>query len=123
MEKIIRKLEEELIQAMVSSDVEKLDELIDDSLVFVSPGGSLASKEMDIAMHSQKVQEMEEIIPEDMQIQIHGDIAIVTVLTHIKGRYGVMDITGDYRYLRVWKKVSPISQKYKIIAGSVTKVS
>lgn len=122
MEKIIRKLEEELIQAMVSSDVEKLDELIDDSLVFVSPGGSLASKEMDIAMHSQKVQEMEEIIPEDMQIQIHDDIAIVTVLTHIKGRYGVMDITGDYRYLRVWKKVSPIAQKYKIIAGSVTKI-
>lgn len=118
-EKII-KLEEELRLAMISSDVAKLNELIDDSLVFISSQGVVCSKEMDLKAHENKIQKITELNQAEQSIQINENNAVVTVLASLKGEYASFDISGDYRYLRIWGKVN---NTYKIIAGSVTKLS
>lgn len=116
----IIRLEEELRRAMLSSDVEKLDELIDESLVFITPDGQIATKQMDLEFHRNKIQKMSELNQQEQQIQIFDNTAIVMVIADINGVFGEIAIKGKFRYLRVWSK---INDNWKIIAGSVTKIS
>lgn len=116
----IIKLEEELRQAMMASDTEKLDELIDESLVFIAPDGNIATKQMDLAIHKSKIQKMSKLSPSEQAIKIHDDFAVVTVKMEISGTYLDFDISGHYRYLRIWKK---FGDNWKIVAGSVVKIA
>lgn len=117
-DKIIQK-EEELRLAMLASDVDKLGLLIDDSLVFIGPDGSVVTKEMDLAAHKSKMQVMSEITPSEQIIVLYDNFVTVTVKMSIKGFYSDFDISGDYRYLRVWKK---FGEDYRIVSGSVSKI-
>lgn len=119
MESEIIKLEEELRQAMLTNDVEVLDKLIVDSLVFTTPDGNIATKEMDLAAHKAKLQSMSELELSERTIKIYDNSAVVTVKADIKGYFGEMDISGSYRYIRVWSK---INSQWQIIAGSVVKI-
>lgn len=116
----IIKLEEDLRQAMLSSDVKKLDELIDDSLVFIGPDGSVASKQIDLDAHRSKIQKIQELNPTEQVIKDFGSFVAVTVKMAITGTYGDFDISGNYRYLRVWKNNNGT---FKIVTGSVTKIA
>lgn len=113
-------VEEELRLAMLNNDVTKLDGLINDSLVFVGPDGSIASKQMDLESHRNKIQKMSELNPSEYNIQEQENSAIVTLKMEIKGTYGDWDISGFYRYLRIWQN---INNKWQIVAGSVTKLN
>lgn len=121
MKSEILKLEEDLRQAMLKNDVEKLNQLIDDSLVFVGPDGNIATKQMDLDAHKNNIQTMTEMIPREQSMQqIKDDFVVVTVKMEIAGTYANFDISGSYRYLRIWKK---INDSWKIVAGSVVKIS
>lgn len=116
MLKIIKNLEEELRLAMLANDVNKLDELISDSLVFVLPNGVVATKQMDLESRKSGFTKMTKLSPSEQQIEICDNFAIVTVKMEIEGLYGDMKIDGNYRYIRTWTK---INEKYQIISGSV----
>lgn len=118
IDKIIKR-EEELRLAMLNSDVEKLDELIDDSLVFVAPNGMVATKEMDLSTHRSGIQKMTQLVQSEQTIQIQNDFAIVTVKADITGTYADTSISGQYRYLRIWSK---INDAWKVVAGSVVQI-
>lgn len=118
-ETIIKK-EEELRLAMITSDVEKLNELIDDSLVFTGPDGNIATKALDLQAHRSKMQKISELTPSEQTVKLHDNFAVVTVKMQLVGTYGDFDISGIYRYLRVWTK---IQGDLKVVAGSVTKIS
>lgn len=116
----IIKLEEELRLAMLYSDVKKLDELIDDSLTFIIPDGKIITKQMDLNGHLSKIQTTEELSPSEQTVQVLDEnCAIVTVNMRVIGSYNKIDISGNYRYLRIWKK---INQNWKVVAGSVTQI-
>lgn len=115
---IIQK-EEELRQAMLSNDIQKLDELIDKSLVFVAPNGLIATKQMDLETHKNKLQKISKLTPSEQQIIIHDNSIVVSVVMEIVGSFAQTDISGNYRYLRIWNK---INNNWKIVAGSVTKI-
>lgn len=111
----IKKLEEELRQAMLTNNVEKLDELISDCLIFVLPNGVVANKQMDLNSRKSGFTKMTKLSPSEQQIEIQDDFAIVTVKMELEGTYGDMVIDGNYRYIRTWAK---INDKYQIISGS-----
>lgn len=117
--KEIQKKEEELRLAMVASDVQKLDELIDDNLTFISPFGCVVSKQMDLDAHESKAQILTKLEPFEQKIDLRDNFVVVTVKMILEGTYSNMDISGKYRYLRIWQKVE---SKWKIVAGSVSKV-
>lgn len=119
MESEIIKLEEELRLAMIASDVEKLNELISDSLVFVSPNGYVASKKDDLDAHRSGIQKITSLVPSEMIIQSYGDFFVVNVKMDLDGTFANQSITGAYRYTRIWTKVS---DKFQIVAGSVVKI-
>lgn len=116
----ILKLEEDLRQAMLHSDVKKLDELIDDSLIFVSPSGGVATKPMDLQAHRMKTQKMSKLSPSEQVIQIYDNCVTVCVKMEIVGTYDDISISGTYRYLRVWSKTK---DSWKVVAGSVVQIS
>ena len=120
MEQEIIILEEDLRLAMLNNDVKKLDELIHNNLSFISPDGAIATKEMDLAAHRNKIQIMSELVPSEQVIKFEKNIAIVTVKMEITGTYGTFDISGNYRYLRIWSK---FDDKWQIISGAVVKIS
>lgn len=120
MKQMISLLEEELRLAMLNSDVEKLNELIDDSLLFSCPDGSLATKQMDLDVHKSRLQKMTELMPSEQEIQVHDNFAVVTVKMKMTGTFGETDISGQYRYLRIWSKSN---NKWKVCAGSVVQIS
>ena len=111
--------EEELRLAMIKSNVAKLDELIDDSLIFTGPDGNVATKTMDLEAHSNKIQKITELAPSEQVIKLHDDFAVASVKMKMSGTYGDFDISGLYRYLRIWTK---IQGRWKVVAGSVTKI-
>lgn len=119
MEDKIKILEEELRLAMINNDADKLDELIDDSLVFIGPDGSVATKEDDLAAHRAKIQLIQEINPSQTQIVINEGFVVVILRAAIAGSFSGVSISGDYRYLRVWKQ---FGDTFRIIAGSVSSI-
>lgn len=119
MKSEIIKLEEELRLAMVNSDVDKLDELIDDSLIFTTPDGKIATKQMDLEVHRSQVQKISELVPSEQIVKIYENCAVVTVKMKLIGDYNGINISGLYRYTRLWAK---IDDKWKIVAGSVVQI-
>jgi hypothetical protein len=117
---IIKNQEEILRNAMINSDIEVLDELLSDDMLFVGPDGSAVTKDIDISAHKSKVQKMTSIVQSGQRIQKYDEETyVVAVKCEVKGTFGEMKIDGNYSYLRVWKKEN---EKFRIIAGSVFKI-
>ena len=56
---------------------------------------------------------------DDMKVQVHGDMAIVTYKTTDKGKYKGIDISGDYRWIDVFVKKDG---KWLLVAGQGTPI-
>ena len=112
---IIRQQEARLREAMLHADVLTLDELIHDQLTFLLPSGHVISKEMDLNNYRRGYMFLSEVNQEDLEIQVHDETAIVTMVAKLKGLFQNEAFEGRFRYLRVWKYVEG---KWQILAGS-----
>jgi ketosteroid isomerase-like protein len=113
----IKQYEDTLLQAMLAHDVEKLDALLHDDLLFITPDGQTITKSMDLDAHRKGLMVIERISTTIEQINIIGDNAVVTLLMDTKGKMIDMPIEGRFRYIRVWKK---LGADFKVIGGSCT---
>lgn len=111
----IEELENQLLDAMLNANVETLNRLIHPDLLFNSAMGQTITKEMDLESYRSGLMIVNSITASDQQINIIEDTAVVAVTIDINAKYGVQDISGKVRFLRVWKK---IESRYQIIAGS-----
>ncbi len=117
MKETIEHKEEELRLAMISSDVDALDDLIDDSLIFTLPTGDIATKSMDLDAHSSGVQKITELKCLAQKIVLHDTFAVVASKMELKGNFLESSIDGIYSYSRTWKK---IGSSWKVVAGQVS---
>jgi len=115
----ISRLEDKLRQAMLTSDVATLNELIADTLVFTMIDGSVLGKEDDLAAHRSKALTLTLLEPSDQHIQMYDDVAVVAVRTHMRGTYAGSDFEGVNRYTRVWLRTRG---RWQIIAGHVSPI-
>ena len=111
----IAKLENQLLDAMLNANIETLDKLIHPDLLFNSAMGQTITKEMDLQSYSSGLMTINSINASDQQINILKDTATVVVTIDIVGKYGIQNISGKVRFLRVWKQ---FDSGYQIIAGS-----
>jgi hypothetical protein len=114
---LIKKLEEELRLAMLESNVEILDKLIADTLVFTLPNGDTANKQMDLHAHNSGFQKLNKLSQYDQQIQLYDNFAVVTVKVELNGKYGDDSISGNYCYTRIWSK---LNDRWQVVAGHVS---
>jgi ketosteroid isomerase-like protein len=116
----IQHVEQQLQQAMLQSDVQALDQLLHDDLVFNFYTGTIAGKQEDLASHASHTTQFTEItFAEPPVIRLYGETAIVSVKTHLTLTFHGTPFAGFYRYLRVWHYQE---ERWQIVAGSISVV-
>lgn len=94
--------EERLRQAMLASDVGVLNELIAPTIIITSHLGELLGKQDDLAAHESGLIKIHELKPFEQHIQVHREVAIVSVRMQLSGSYNSSPANGDFRFTRVW---------------------
>ena len=107
--------ENRLLEALKTGDINVLDELIHDDLIFNIPTGQTITKAMDIDNYRSGILIVSEILATDQVIKSIDDISTVAVTLHLKAKYADQIVDGKFRYLRVWKL---FDNSWKVIAGS-----
>ena len=113
----IRDVERQLQQAMVKNDVQALERLIHDDLVFIDVEGNVQGKRDDIDSHASGavVQTAVEFVEEPV-MQLHGETAVVAVKAHVKVQLQGNPVEALCRYLRVWLFQD---ERWQILSGGV----
>ncbi|MBD1907829.1 nuclear transport factor 2 family protein [Funiculus sociatus GB2-A5] len=115
----IENLEEKLRQAMLSSDVAVLDELIADDLVWTMHTGKVVNKQFDLEMHSSGIFRFTSLDISDRQIHFYGDCVVVTLKMDAAGIYNGQAFSENFRFTRVWVQRQ---NRWQIVAGHVSQV-
>jgi len=108
--------EKKLLLAMKTNNVELLDQLLHDELLFNGPSGETATKAMDLENYRSGNINLHTLESSDLMLNMVGDDIVVAVTVEIKGNYLGQEIDGKFRYLRIWKL---FENNWKVIAGSV----
>ena len=105
---------------MLRSDVNELDKLISDDLLFVGPGGEMLRKQDDLNVHRLGIQKLDQADWLEVLVRMHGNTAVSVVTAFLSGSFGDKAFSGRFRYCRFWS----LSQDgWKIIGGSVAPIS
>jgi len=108
-------MEKEILDAMLNSDIERLNELIHKDLLFNIPSGQTITKDLDLENYRSGNMKLEDITSSKQSINLIGDTAVVAVTITMKGKFINHILDGEYRIIRVWKM---IGNNWKVIAGS-----
>jgi Domain of unknown function (DUF4440) len=108
--------EASLLEAMKTSNVDLLDQLLHDQLLFNGPTGETATKAMDLSNYRSGSVNLTTVEASEPMLSLIGDDVVVAVTVTLIGNYSGQDINGKFRYLRVWKQ---LDNGWKVIAGSV----
>lgn len=101
----IKHAEDSLRSAMLERDVETLERLLDDEVLFVSGSGGVLTKHDDLANYRSGRQVITGHKPRELQIALFGEeIAIATVIVELEGSFDDRRFSGTYRYIRTWRR-------------------
>ena len=112
---LIIQLESQLKKAMIAGDISTLDNLLHDDLLFVIPNGQTVTKAMDLQNFKQGLINLVEISIQELDVNIIGDNAIVSIQINMVGCFNDQPFQGDFKYIRIWKK---IDDTWKVIGGA-----
>lgn len=119
-EQDVQRSEARLCKAMLESDLEELDALLADELVFTNHLGRTVSKQADLEAHRNGTLELESVATSDQNVITLEDAAVVTMLMSIAGRYDGSAFAADLRFTRVWRRLA--SGQWQVIAAHSTAV-
>ena len=95
----VRRAEAALVEAQRAQDVDALDALLHDELVWTGPDGSVGGKADDLQAHRDRVFVIHELEVRELHVDIEAsDMAVTRALVEITGE----PISGTVRYTRVW---------------------
>ena len=111
--------ENKLYTAIQESNVAMLDELLHEDLLFVIPNGEVITKEMDLQTYRSGNIKINKLVPKVENLNILGDLAIITLTIELQGSYQNNVFESKYRYIRFWKEF-PVG--IKVVGGSGTAI-
>ncbi|HEX8246865.1 MAG TPA: nuclear transport factor 2 family protein [Pyrinomonadaceae bacterium] len=117
IEREIRRLERELIEAVLRRDSAFLNRLLADEASIITPFGDLLGKDMMINFDEKLVNES--IVTDEIAVRIYDRTAVVTGRATIKSRYEDLDLSGRYRFTRVYLKQE---EDWRIVAYQATRI-
>lgn len=120
MNTTIETLEDSLRQAMLTSDVAVLDDLIADDLVFTTHTGFVISKQDDLEAHRSGIVKFTNIKISDRQTHsFSDDCVVVTLKANLAGIFNDQAFSEPYRFTRIWLKRQ---NRWQIAAGHVSQI-
>jgi ketosteroid isomerase-like protein len=119
-ERELRGLENELVGAVLRCDSTVLRRILSDDLIFVTPFGDVFDKEgvADIGDNTDLSNDSIEI--EDVRVRVYGEAAVVTGRATLKARAKDLDLSGQYRYVRVYARQDG---RWQVVAYQATRIA
>ena len=117
VEKEIIELEKRLWKAQVDDNLEELNELLSDDLLFWGMDGSVESKAVDIEMHRSGALNITKLDP--LEVNVYGIPGGATSLVKMYGEAFVSGekVCAELRYTRVWAR---LGDSYKVVSAGIT---
>ncbi|VWC73699.1 cytochrome P450 [Burkholderia lata] len=106
--------------AMLANDVEALDALLDDDLVFTVPTGQVISKEDDLAAHRAKLLRLDRLDVQGTRACAIGEMILTTTKATLAGHFDGAAFDGVFAYTRLWRQ-SPAG--WRVVAGHASQVA
>jgi ketosteroid isomerase-like protein len=89
-------------QAYKSGDTKALDAILDDSIVLINDDGSQQSKKEFLASVKATNAQEQQVAPELLKVNVHGDVAIASGVLRVKGVEGGKAYTRRERFVDTW---------------------
>ncbi len=102
LHKEIEGLELQWREALVNNNLPVIDRLLADDYLGIGANGTLETKADVLAMHRSGSLKITLMNLSDLKIRVYGDTAVVTSKADLEGTNGDRDISGHYRYTRVY---------------------
>lgn len=91
--------------AQLDGDVEALDRLIAEDLLFTGPDGRLATKAQDLAAHRSGMVRFLAHEPVELRVRrVGATVAVAALHARLRVRVQGAVAEGDFRYTRVWAR-------------------
>ncbi|CAH0533238.1 hypothetical protein VST7929_01102 [Vibrio stylophorae] len=117
---VIQEHENRLKEAMLQSDVDTLDTLLCEQLIFTNHLGQLMTKADDIQGHRSGFGRIQSINMSEQHIRIMENTAIVSVLAEIDGTFGGVTSQATLRFTRIWQATE--NETLQLVAAHSTSV-
>jgi len=102
--KQIESLELEWRQAQLDNDITVISNLLADDYVGITANGTVETKSQTIAQRKAGTIRITSLDLDDLKVRLYGDTAVVTSRAELQGVNGQSDISGKYRYTRVYNR-------------------
>jgi ketosteroid isomerase-like protein len=102
--KRIEALEMQWRDAVVHNNVRQMDHLLADDYLGISANGTVETKAEELAQSKAGTLRIQSLDLSDIKVRVFGNTAVVTSRAQLTGMNGQSDITGNYRYTRVYNR-------------------
>ena len=100
--KEIEELESQWRDAMLTNNVAAMERLLADDYLGISANGILETKADILATRRSGAVKLTQMELSDVKIRVYGDTAVVTSKVDVSGTSNGRDVSGHYRYTRVY---------------------
>jgi len=119
VEKAVMQMEEELRVAILKGDPKAYGRIIGDDYVFTNQDAVTRTKAQMVSAYESGGIKYESVKFDDLKVYPYGDTAVVTGRSTVKGTDGGKDISGQYRYTRVYVKRQ---RRWQLVATQTTTI-
>ena len=116
----IDQLEQNWKDAVMQRNTSAMESLLDDDYIAITPNGTLQSKEQTLANLRSGAMEVKSLEFADRKVRFYGRTALVTSRAEVTGSNAGQELTGSYRYTRVYVRNS--DGKWKIVSFEASRI-
>jgi uncharacterized protein (TIGR02246 family) len=104
VEQVIRKLDNERIQAQIHADAAELERIYADDFIGVGPSGTVRTKPQVIADFTSGDLKFQSITTDEVRVRVYGNAVVETGRSTMNGQDKGKAVPHDTRFTRVWVK-------------------
>ena len=119
VEQELRSLENQWQEALTRRDVAMLDRLMSDDYVLTTVGGEVVNKARVLA-GVKSAHATADVRNTEVAVRVYGDVAIVTGLVLISGKFNDKDVSTRSRYIKVYVKRQG---QWRVVAAQATLIA
>ena len=106
--------------AIIRRNVPAMEALLSDDYIAITSNGTLQSKDQTLANLKSGIVHFNAIDFSDRKVRFYGKTALVTSRAEVKGSTGEGDISGSYRYTRVY--VRDVKGSWKVVSFEASRI-
>src|SRR5207248_3762764 len=102
VEEVIKKLDDERIQAQIHADAAALDRIYADDFIGIGPSGTVRTKPQVLADFTSHDLNFQSITTDEVRIRVYGNTVVETGRSTMVGQDKGKVVPRDNRFTRVW---------------------